>query len=202
MANLTGLFPNNGAFLDSKTLSEKIANGDFSSFASVCECTMKVLDALKPIHGEGFLHLGISPDTIHFSDAGTAWLAGYNAAFRVGDDFQNWDTPFWAGYSASELLRNPDTKPLPLHYATDLYSIAAIFFKLLVGRVPKKGDWGNRAQWRLNNNTGYLKGASRFLVEATHVFLWKGLSLTASLRFSDVGEMRKELEKLISQEPK
>jgi len=202
MVNLTGPLPDNGVFSNGKTLSNRIDDGEFTNFASVCGCIIKILDALKPIHEKGFLHLGISPDTVRFSDTGTVWLTGHTDAFRIGGDFQSRTPPFWPGYSAGELIRNPNTKPLPLHYATDLYSIAAIFFRLLVGRAPKEGDWSNFRQWRITNQTGYLKGASNLFAETMYVFLRKSLSLTAARRFSDAGEMRKELETLRRQGPK
>jgi len=200
MANLKSALPDIAVSQGSKTLSDKIANGDFLNFASVCECIVKILEALKPIHEKGFLHLGISPDTVRFSDAGVAQLTGFTEAFRMGDDFQNWAPAFQAGYSARELIRHPLTKPLSINCAADLYSVTAIFFRLLVGRAPKDDDWSDRGKWRLDNSKkGYLKGASGDLVEETNDFLRKGLSLTAARRFSDIGEMRKGLEKLIRQ---
>jgi serine/threonine protein kinase len=179
-----------------KMLSGKIEEGDFTNFTLVCDCIMQIIDALEPVHNKGFLHLDISPDTIYFSDTGTAQLINNTSIFNINDEPQNRNPSFRTGYSARELNRNINTKPLPLIYATDLYSVTAVFFRLLVGRTPKEGDWSRPGEWQLNNKTGFLKGASSLLVEMTNDFLRKGLSLTATRRFSDVGEMRNRLEDL------
>jgi serine/threonine protein kinase len=179
-------------------LSKKINNGEFPNFTSICECIFKILEALKPIHEKGFLCLTISPENVHFSDAGIARLIDYTSAFHIDDDLQNWILSFTEGYSANELIRNSNHKQkvLPLNYAADLYSITAIFFRLLVGRTPKKGDWASRSKWQLNNKTGYLKGASDALVKKTNDFLLKGLSLIPAYRFNNIEEMQEAVEEL------
>lgn len=179
-----------------KMLIKKIDDSEFKNFTSICDCIIKILDALKPLHEKGFLHLNISPDTLYFSDTGIVSLMDNTCAFRVGDDLQNKKPSFKAGYSASELFHSPYTKPLTLHYAADLYSVTAIFFRLLVGRAPKEGDWSNSSQWELNNKTECLKDASDLLVQMINEFLRKGLSLVAARRFEDVEEMREEIKKL------
>jgi len=141
-------------------LSAMIANGFFKdkNFVDVCNCILKILDTLKPIHDQQYLHLYISPDNIHFSDLGIARLIDYNSAFRMGDDPKNWMPSYRLGYSANELTNHSPTKPPALTFAADLYSVAAIFFRLLVGRMPEEGDWSNHRKWQLSNETGYLAG--------------------------------------------
>ena len=141
-------------------MSSMIAGNFFKgkSFLNVCSCVLKILDALKPIHDQRYLHLDISPDNIHFSDLGIARLIDYNSAFRMGDDPTNWMPSYKPGYSAKELTDHSSTKPPALTFATDLYSVAAIFFRLLFGRMPEEGDWSNHRKWQLSNETGYLAG--------------------------------------------
>ena len=180
-------------------LSAMIANG-FSkdkNFIDVCDSILKILTALKPIHDQNYLHLDISPDNIHFSGLGIARLIDYNSAFRMGDDPKNWMPSYKPGYSAKELTDHSLTKPPALSFATDLYSVAAIFFRLLVGRTPEEGDWSNSRKWQLSNEAGYLAGASNLLVKETNDFLRKGLSLMPARRFNDVEEMRAAIMRLM-----
>ncbi|MCL2193805.1 MAG: hypothetical protein FWB78_10470, partial [Treponema sp.] len=50
-------------------LSKKIEKGDYANFDSACDCVLKILKALEPIHGLNgkCLHLDIAPDNIHVS---------------------------------------------------------------------------------------------------------------------------------------
>jgi tetratricopeptide (TPR) repeat protein len=165
-------------------------------FIDICDCIIKILDALKPIHDKKYLHLDISPDNILFSDLKVARLIDYNSAFRMDADSKDWIPSYKEGYSAPELMHRFPTKRPILSLATDLYSVMAIFFELLIGRTPKDGDWSNRKQWLLTSERGYLKEASNLLVEKTNDFLVKGLSKTPSLRYENVDAMREALEKL------
>ena len=179
-------------------LSDMINNGFFKDkdFAYICDCILKILNALKPIHDQNYLHLDISPGNIHFSDLGIARLIDFNSAFKLGSDPKNWFPSHTPGYSADELENFDDTKPMPLSYQTDFYSVAAIFSKLLVGRPPEDDDWRPGEWLQLASESEYLKGASNLLVKKTSEFLERGLKITPEYRFKDIIEMREAVEEL------
>jgi len=179
-----------------KMLSHMIKNEEFKDFGKICDYVLMILAALKPIHDKGFLHLDVSPDNIHFSDTGIARLIDYNSAFRLGGGTQNFIKSFKPGYSAKELMSDSRTKPISYTYATDLYSVAAIFFRLLIGRTLATGDWSDRKNWLLNSETGLLAGASNLLIHKTNNFLIKGIANTPSLRFQKVDDMQKVIKDL------
>ncbi|MCL2191837.1 MAG: WD40 repeat domain-containing serine/threonine-protein kinase [Treponema sp.] len=190
-------------------LSCMIHNGFFNdkSFPNICDCILKILDALEPIHDQGYLHLDISPDNIHFSELGRhdtglgiARLIDFNSAFRPGvDDLRDWNPTFKKGYSAHELAAFDATKPLDLCPATDLYSVAAIFFELLIERPPQADDGDSLDEWpQWISESGCLAGASNRLIKKTADLLWKGLSSWPKNRFKDVEEMRTAVEELKS----
>ena len=179
-------------------LSGMINNGFFKDkdFAYICDCILKILDALKPIHDQNYLHLDISPGNVHFSDLGVARLIDFNSAFKLGSDPKNWHPSHTPGYSADEIENFDDTKPMPLSYQTDFYSIAAIFSKLLFGRPPEDDDWRPGEWLQLASESEYLKGASNLLVKKTSEFLERGLKITPEYRFKDIIEMREAVEEL------
>jgi len=158
-------------------LSKKIKRGVFADFISVCNCVLKILEALQQMHKAGFLHLDVSPDNIHFSDTGIARLIDYNSAFRIGDNQMNRNKTKKIGYSAEELTHVSRTKAVTLGYETDTYSVAAIFFRLLINRMPEEDDWDKRSKWLLNSEEGYLMGASKLLVKKTNDFLSRALKI-------------------------
>lgn len=177
------------------TLYERINKSYYEAkdFTGLCDCALQILDALEPIHNKGYLHLDISPDNIHCSELNIMRLIDFNSAYPVDCPYDELYASYKAGYSAPELKNNR----LKLSYATDLFSVAAIFFTLLKRRPPESNDWLNPNRWFLDSDDGFLKGASALLVDKTNAFLQKNLSKTPSLRTQNIADMRSALEELV-----
>ena len=170
--------------IDGKLFADK-------SFTDICDCILKILTALEPIHASGYLHLDISPDNIHLAELGIARLIDFNAAFRIGDEGQDWIPSIKPGYSARELMAyTKKTKPTILSRATDLYSVGAIFFEMLVGKIPTDEILEKRSLWLQSNEKGHLKNASDLLVKKVNGFLLRSLAMTPARRFQSISEMR------------
>jgi serine/threonine protein kinase/tetratricopeptide (TPR) repeat protein len=172
-------------------LSARIDRGYFKSFENACDCVLRILDALEPVHKKGYIHLDISPDNIHFSDMKIARLIDFNSACCVDEPLERLVLSFKEGYSAKE-LRGCTAKVCP---ATDLFSVAAVFFEILVGR-PQGDDDRLPGIKHVNSADGFLKAASELLVTKTNDFLTKGISHTPRKRFQSVHEMREAIEEL------
>lgn len=95
--------------------------------------------ALEHAHAHGFLHRDIKPDNILLTRQGFVKLADYGLV-RFGDDSEGANrtatgqllgTPF---YIAPEQIKGQ-----PAEARSDLYSLGATFYHLLVGRPPYEG---------------------------------------------------------------
>ncbi|MDR0273557.1 MAG: tetratricopeptide repeat protein [Clostridiales bacterium] len=179
---------------DGKMLSTLIDSGFFHAYFSdigigaIFECFIKILDAVEPLHKKGYLHLDISPDNIHFSESKIARLIDFNSAVRADETVTLFSLK--EGYSASELIRRNGNK---IGIATDLFSVAAIFFELLIRRTPTPEDCAIPDRWFLNGESPYLKNASQLLIDKLNKFLQKGISATPNCRFQSVQKMRMEI---------
>lgn len=94
----------------------------------------QILRAVMQIHKMGIIHKDLKPSNIvlgndgkvYIIDLGTAQLKSEaNAVVRLGS----------RGFSAPELYQNGATS-----VKTDIYSVGAIFYYMLVGRLPENGD--------------------------------------------------------------
>ncbi|GEM_PF-1421547 len=179
-------------------LSERISEGYYvdKDFTILCDCILAILDALEAIHDKGYLHLDISPDNIHCSKLNIMRMIDYNSAYSSSNPFSEFFPSFKRSYSDPELKKIPNAKSFCLNPATDLFSVAAIFFTILKGRPLEENDWAIPSRWFLNNEEGYLKGASTLLIDSTNAFLKKNLSRTPKLRLQSVAEMRAKIEEL------
>ena len=180
-------------------LSTRIDDGYFhdKGFEAICHCALRILEALEPVHNNGYLHLDISPDNIHFSDLKIARLIDYNSAYHVSEPSEQLSFSIKEGYSANELMVRSSANTPVISRATDLFSVSAIIFEMLVHRRLGEDDWSMPSLWYLNNFSGYLDGASELLVRKTNAFLKKGISLASHGRFQSVQEMRSAIEELL-----
>jgi tetratricopeptide (TPR) repeat protein/serine/threonine protein kinase len=190
-----------------KTLKSLIdTNRDFfndKGFVFICELMLKILDALEHVHLKGYLHLDIAPDNIFIPEYKKGFIEiihvhtiDFNSALLKGTEPEGWISSYKEGYTAPE-VEDSRTEIVDLNEATDLYSVTAVFFELLVGRKLKGSDRGSFSSWKLTRKSGMLEGATNLLIAATNRFLLKGIEKTRDLRFQNVAEMQEELRKLI-----
>lgn len=187
-------------------ISVENRNENFGDFTEVCECILRILEALEPIHKKGYLHLDVSPDNIHVLKQAVggkriANLIDFNSAYNPNSKEDiNRKFSMKPGYSANELIAlsgTADTKAANLTPATDLYSVAVIFFELLTGRLPELMDWTRYSQNENVVSEGYLQGMSGLIITTTNQVLNKGLKKTAKYRYQSISELQEDIKELI-----
>lgn len=93
----------------------------------------QVIEAVKKIHAQGIIHRDISPDNIILLGKDSIKIFDFGAAI-LGDSQQGLaaEKIVKAGYSAPEQYRDPAGQG----YYTDIYSIGALFYRMLTGKKP------------------------------------------------------------------
>ncbi|NLC79092.1 MAG: PASTA domain-containing protein [Ruminococcaceae bacterium] len=94
-----------------------------------------VIDALYSIHKVNLIHRGVSPDTIFISRSGFIKLGGFatSAVRTKGTEVAN---KLFSGYTAPEQYTTNQFQSA----ATDVYSIAATFYRCITGIAPQDAD--------------------------------------------------------------
>lgn len=155
----------------------------------------KILNALEGFHRNGFLHLDISPDNILILP-GQALLIDYNSVWNIENtDGREFCYSKKEGYSPPEVcLRNFRD----IHFASDLYSVCAVFFRMLAGR-PLSEDERMGAGLRRCFARGFpmLEGETAPAVHKTFQILARGLHTLPRKRYQNVEELRGEVRELI-----
>ena len=200
------------------TLYDLMQKNRIISFIDMCKFILSILDdAVIPLHHKRFLHLDIAPDNIRFSkkdgklvEIGDARLIDFNSAYKLDYDAEiNRRFSSKPGYSAPELVilsasKNVVAKPLSLCYATDLYSVCAIFFEMLKGRKYGKAGDTSRSKftktylWELTDKDPCVKGMSTLLIKKINDLLVKGLAYNPLKRHKDSYELRAEVNELVN----
>ena len=154
-----------------------------------------LLDALEAFHKSGYLHLDISPDNIMLvgqEDREQIFLIDYNSARELGSRDSSY-LSCKAGYSAPEVSTgNLDA----IGFSSDLYSVAAVFFRCLMGRSltlaemlqPKAPDC---------QDSPLLKDVPQTVSSMVSTILKKSLHTLSRRRYQSIGQMRQAFQELL-----
>ncbi len=154
-----------------------------------------LLDALEAFHSSGYLHLDISPDNIMLVGREAReriFLIDYNSvhAVNAGEDAY---LSHRAGYSPPEIETNAG---YDIGFASDLYAVAAVFFRCLMGRTLTLEE---KLQPRAPDgaDTPYLQNAPQTVRDLVGRILKKGLHILPQKRYQNTRQMRQAFLELI-----
>lgn len=179
-----------------KSLQKLLEEGkSFRSLRSVAVCIRHILDALECFHENGILHLDICPDNILMLPE-YALLIDYNSVLPMerepGAEYF---------YSEKEGYTAPEVKLLKereIGRAADLYSVCAVFFRMLAGRTLSDLDMTGRGVFKcFPKNLDIFQGAPEPAAYQAVKIMGKGLHVLAKKRYQTAGELRADLDELI-----
>ena len=158
-----------------------------------------ILEALTTFHKSGYLHLDIAPDNVILIPRGERedvllidynsvcpleqWQAGGSIASSLKD-----------GFTALEIQTSEYSL---VSYATDLYSVAAVFFYCLMGRRLQLEEIAASRMPDIMESAG-LKNVPDTVISMIRRILSKGLSSIPRRRYQDTDSMRKDFQELIN----
>ena len=126
-------------YLPGGNLAEKLINGPLS-FDAALKITQEVSAGLQAGHDKGLVHRDVKPGNILFNEHSEAVIVDFGLAKAMQTSSSTVDssngTVGTPNYRAPELW-NGTPPPSP---ATDVYSLACVFFEMLTGEVLFSGD--------------------------------------------------------------
>lgn len=170
-------------------------NRNASDLGAAARRMLLLLDALEAFHKSGYLHLDISPDNIMLVGQGTQeriFLIDYNSA-RKADSPGSPYFSFKAGYSAPEVCNGDGAS---LGFPSDLYSVAAVFYRSLMGRSLTISDM---LQFRAPDaqDSPLLSDMPQSVASMVSAILRKGLHTLPRRRYQSIGQMRQAFLELL-----
>lgn len=120
-------------YLEGETLEEKLEGEEKFSLAQTMEILTPIIEALNLLHSDGIIHLNIEPKNIFLTDKGEVKLIDFGMSkFETAFAGRNMNSMMSEGYSAEEIYRSLGD----FGAWTDVYSVAAILYRMLTGKVP------------------------------------------------------------------
>lgn len=178
---------------------DKECPGTAESLMKAAQLVIKLLDALDIFHSSGYLHLDISPDNVLLlgkDDYQRVTLIDYNSVQRL--DVLRQGTALYRsakeGYSSPEVINNDI---LSISQSADLYSVAAVFYRLLTGKILS--DFQRLCKKTPDvKDSPLLKGIPETAARQVNTILYRGLARLPSRRYSSCDEMKKDILELIN----
>jgi serine/threonine-protein kinase len=116
-------------FLRGQSLRAEMAGRPMNPRRAV-ELAIQITDAVADAHGAGFVHGGLSPDSVMVTARGHAKIPTFHLASQVGFDASRGDSTLH-DYDAPEEARGE-----PADDRSDVYSIGAVLYEMLTTRRP------------------------------------------------------------------
>ena len=117
-------------FLKGQSLRAEMAGRPMNMRRAV-ELAVQIADAVADAHGAGFVHGGLSPDSIVITTKGHAKIPAFELASRGG---------FEQDCGAAVKLRDYDSpeeaRGQPADERSDIYSVGAVFYEMITTRRP------------------------------------------------------------------
>jgi serine/threonine-protein kinase len=142
IVSIIDIFDENGTsyyvmkYLDGGSLADRIRHSSLSE-ENALSIIREVADALKTIHANNLLHLDIKPANILFDDYGRAVLIDFGVSKYVDDQKDTMTTSSLVGFSRGFApLEQVNATVTALSPATDIYSLGATLYNLVVGITP------------------------------------------------------------------
>jgi serine/threonine protein kinase/formylglycine-generating enzyme required for sulfatase activity len=123
-------------YVEGSDLAERIRQGRWS-FRESAALVAEVAEALHHAHTRGLVHRDIKPANILIDLQGQPWVADFGLALRDQDWGREGKFAGTPAYMSPEQARGEGHR---VDGRSDIFSLGAVFYELLTGRMPFRGD--------------------------------------------------------------
>ena len=142
IVSIIDIFDENGTsyyvmkYFDGGSLADRIRHAPLPETQAL-SIVREIADALRTIHSNGLLHLDIKPANILFDDRNRAVLIDFGVSKYVDNQKDTTTTSSLVGFSRGYApLEQVNATVSSLSPATDIYSLGATLYNLVVGITP------------------------------------------------------------------
>lgn len=167
------------------------------SIQEVTKIIVRLLNALKPYHESGKLHLDIKPENIFVYEADSRIALFDFDAVQNKEDIRRGNFEYISyteDWAAPELAQ----RNLPLlGEATDIYAAGAVFLYLLTGRLPKVKDRKYGARWNFKQESNLCLPLPEAALDKLQEIFRHSLAAYMPHRYDHVKKFTADIEELI-----
>lgn len=183
-------------WIEGKTLLEMLRAGVHFEEDAALFIILQAAKALQYLHGRGILHRDVKPDNILLSQNNEVKLIdlGFATTMDAEKDGAADTTLGTAAYMSPEQAQGIGD----LDVRSDIYSLGATLFQIMVGDLPFKGE-GTQEQLaaRILEALSSPELQSRRISPHMNYFIRKMMEQDRDLRYADMGELIENIEEQI-----
>ena len=161
-------------FLKGQSLRAEMAGRPMNVRRAI-ELAVQITDAIADAHAAGFVHGGLSPDSIVITSKGHAKIPAFELAARAGFDQDSADGRL-RDYDSPEEARGQ-----PADERSDIYSVGAVLYEMLTTRRP------------LHKGASAPSSSNRDVPPEIDEIVLKAAAPNAALRFQSAATLAAEL---------
>jgi len=155
---------------------------------------MPILEGLKEVHRYNYLHRDIKPGNILLRSNKSAVLIDFGASkLALGEASKSITSMLTEGYAPLEQYSTDVKRQGPF---TDLYAVAAVMYKMIVGKVPPSAQ--TRSYELLSDDNDPLKPLSNMNLSGYDVSFLSAIDRALSLKGKDRPQSVQEFQKDIA----
>ena len=185
-------------FTGGRSLEDALHTAGDETLKSAANRMLAILTALEPFHAKGLLHLDISPDNILLIGEGEnerIVLIDFNSVHTI-DEIVSGRGEYLSvkeGYTAPEIVNRSFYS---VSEKTDLYALAAVFYRLVSGKALTLMDALKRLPPDAQD-ARMVKDEPETVKSMVKSILRRGLNSVPARRFSSISEMKDAFKELI-----
>ncbi|MFC2083745.1 protein kinase [Bacteroidota bacterium] len=176
-----------------KTLKDKIEHGPLKQNEAI-DIAVQISRGLEQAHENGITHRDIKPANIMVTDRGVVKILDFGLAILGSQTrlTKEGSTVGTAAYMSPEQAKGDE-----VDHRTDIWSLGAVLFEMLTGKLPFKGDYEQAIIYSIINEEPRLKDKTLKSFPAQLItLLEKSLRKDTSSRINSISEFRNELEQI------
>jgi len=177
-------------YYDGETLKKKIERGPFKIEKAI-DIVSQVAEGLKKAHKKGIVHRDIKPANIFITNDGIVKILDFGLA-KVSAQTQL--TTMGTTMGTVAYMSPEQTKGERVDHRTDIWSLGVMFYEMLTGEIPFKGDYEQAIIYSiLNEEPTLLLNLRTDIPKKLQDIVQKAISKNVDERFQSVDELLKEL---------